>query len=72
MAQALAARLLQRLAGPWEPAEVETWLEGARMELGDTVAVSSDFHGLDRAEFTLFGKDLDLGRRRVRLSLSGP
>jgi hypothetical protein len=72
MAQTLAVRLLQRLQAPWEAAEVETWLEGARLELGDTVAVTSDFHGFDRAEFTLFGKDLDLGRRRVRLSLQRP
>ncbi len=72
VAQTLAARLLQRLAAPWEAAEVETWLEGARLELGDTVAVSSDFHGLDQAEFTLFAKDLDLGRRRVTLSLKRP
>jgi hypothetical protein len=72
LAQTLASRLLQRLEAPWEAVEVETWLEGARLELGDTVAVSSDFHGLDRAEFTLFGKDLDLGSRRVRLSLSRP
>ncbi len=72
MAETLASRLLQRLAPPWEGAEVETWLEGARLELGDTVAVSSDFHGLDQAEFTVFGKDLDLGRRSVRLSLRRP
>ncbi len=71
-AQLLAARLLKRLATPWELAEVETWLEGLRIELGDTVAVSSDFHGLDQAEFTVFGKDLDLGRRLVSLSLSRP
>jgi hypothetical protein len=72
LAQTLASRLLQRLSVPWEVAEVETWLEGVRLELGDTVAVSSDFHGLDRAEFTLYGKELDLGRRRVRLNLSRP
>ena len=72
MAQLLASRLLKRLATPWELAEVETWLEGLSMELGDTVAVSSDFHGLDQEEFTVYGKDLDLGRRPVRLSLNRP
>ena len=71
-AQLLASRLLARLSIPWELAEVETWLEGVRIELGDTVAVSSDFHGLSQTEFTVFGKDLDLGRRAVRLSLTRP
>ena len=72
VAQLLASRLLQRLAAPREMAEVETWLEGVRLELGDTVALSSDFHGLDREEFTVSGKDLDLGGRSVRLSLDRP
>jgi hypothetical protein len=72
MAQLLADRLLARLAAPRELAEVETWLEGVRLELGDTVAVSSDFHGLDQAEFIVRGKDLDLGKRSVRLSLDRP
>lgn len=72
MAQLLASRLLQRLASPLEVAEVETWLEGVRIELGDTVAVSSDFHGLNQAEFSVFGKDLDLGQRAVRLTLNRP
>jgi hypothetical protein len=72
MAELLAARLLKRLSAPWEQAEVETWLEGARVELGDAVAVSSDFHGLGREEFEVFGKEVDLGRRRVRLNLNRP
>jgi hypothetical protein len=71
-AQLLAARLLARLVAPRELAEAETWLEGVRLELGDTVAVASDFHGLDQAEFTLSAKELDLGERRVRLSLERP
>jgi hypothetical protein len=71
-AQLLADRLLARLAGPRELAEVETWLEGVRIELGDTVAVSSDFHGLARDEFTVSGKDLDLNGRVVRLRLDRP
>jgi hypothetical protein len=71
-AQLLATRLLQRLLPPLEVAEVETWLEGTRIELGDTVAVSSAFHGWDQEEFTVQGKDLDLGRRRVNLKLSRP
>jgi hypothetical protein len=72
MARLLASRLLKRLSTPWEAAEAETWLEGVRVELGDTVAVSSPFHGLDRAEFALFGKDLDLKARRARLRLLRP
>ena len=71
-ARLLATRLLARLAAPRELAEVHTWLEGVRLELGDAVAVSSDFHGLDREEFTVSGKELDLGGRRVRLSLERP
>ena len=59
-----------RRPGNWP--EVETWLEGVRLELGDTVALSSDFHGLDQEEFTVRGKDLDLGGRSVRLSLDRP
>ena len=39
--------------------------EGVRLELGDTVALTSDFHGLDQEEFTVRGKDLDLGGRGV-------
>jgi hypothetical protein len=72
LAGLLATRLLKRLGGQWELAEVETWLEGVRLELGDTVAVSSDFHGLKDAQFTVMGKDVDLGRRCVRLDLSRP
>jgi hypothetical protein len=72
MAQLLASRLLARLAAPRELAEVETWLEGVRLELGDTVAVTSDFHGLKRDEFTVSGKDVDLAGRTVRLSLDRP
>lgn len=72
VAQLLASRLLARLSAPRELAEVETWLEGVRLELGDTVAVTSDFHGLDQDEFTVSGKDLDLAGRSVRLSLDRP
>ena len=72
VAQLLASRLLARLAAPRELAEVSTWLEGVRLELGDTVALSSDFHGLDQEEFTVSGKDLDLGGRSVSLSLDRP
>lgn len=72
LAQLLASRLLQRLARPWEVAEVETWLEGARLELGDKVAVTSEFHAWDSEEFTVSGKELDLGRRLTRLRLTRP
>jgi hypothetical protein len=72
MAALLAQRLLARLKSPQERLEAETWLEGARLELGDAVAVTSDFHGLEQAEFSLWGKEVDLARRRVRLSLARP
>jgi hypothetical protein len=71
-AAVLASRLLKRLSTPWELAQVETWLEGVRLELGDTVAVSSEFHGLSQAEFTVFGKETDLGRRAMHLDLRRP
>ncbi|MBW2135912.1 MAG: hypothetical protein JRG72_11940 [Deltaproteobacteria bacterium] len=70
LAATLAQRLLARLSAPRETAEVETWLEGARIELGDTVAISSDFHGLEQTEFECFGKAIDLGQRRTRLTLA--
>ena len=38
----------------------------------DALAVSSDFHGLEREEFTVLGKELDLDRRTTRLTLSRP
>jgi len=72
VAQLLAARLLKRLSVPWEQVEVETWLEGVRVEMGNAVELSSDFHGLCRQEFSLFGKEVDLSRRRVRLNLNRP
>jgi hypothetical protein len=72
VAQLLASRLLARLKAPREQAAVDTWLEGVRAELGDTIAVTSDFHGLSQAEFTLSGKDVDLKSRSVRLSLERP
>jgi hypothetical protein len=72
LAQLLASRLLARLAASREVAEVETWLEGVRLELGDIVAVTSDFHDLDQEEFTVSGKELDLARRSVRLRLDRP
>jgi hypothetical protein len=72
VAQLLASRLLTRLKDPREQAEVDTWLEGIRVELGDTVAVTSDFHGLNQDEFTLSGKDVDLKSRTVHLSLERP
>ncbi|MFP3866868.1 MAG: phage tail protein [Desulfobacteraceae bacterium] len=70
LAATLAQRLLARLSAPRETAEVETWLEGARIELGDTVAISSDFHGLEQTEFECFGKAVQLGQRRTRLTLA--
>jgi hypothetical protein len=72
VARVLAERFLKRLAVPWDCLQAETWLEGARVELGDVVAVSSDFHGLEREEFTVFGKTLDLRRRRVHLDAARP
>jgi len=72
VAQLLAARLLQRLSSPWEMVHLETWLEGARLEIGDTLAVTSPFHGFTREEFTVFGKTVDLKKRRVSLDLARP
>jgi hypothetical protein len=71
-AKLLADRLLKRLSTPWETVELTTWLEGLRTELGDTVAISSDFHGLAAEEFTVHGKAVDLARRQVHLSLARP
>ncbi|RJR38675.1 MAG: hypothetical protein C4567_12400 [Deltaproteobacteria bacterium] len=72
LAATLAERKLARLSPPREIADLETWLEGARLELGDPVAVSSDFHGFDQEEFTLFAKNLSLDQRRVKLRLWRP
>ncbi len=68
----LADRLLQRLSSPWEVVDLETWLEGARVEIGDTLAVTSPFHGFDQEEFAVFGKAVDLKGRRVSLNLARP
>jgi len=72
VAQLLAARLLQRLSSPWEVVDLTTWLEGARLEIGDTLAVTSPFHGFTQEEFTVFGKSVDLAARRVSLNLARP
>lgn len=69
MAATLAQRLLERLSAPRETVEAETWLEGARIELGDTVAISSEFHGFEETAFECFGKAVNLGGRRARLTL---
>jgi hypothetical protein len=72
VAELLAARLLKRLSSPWEVVDLETWLEGARFEIGDTLAVTSHFHGFTQEEFTVFGKAVDLEARRVSLNLARP
>jgi hypothetical protein len=51
---------------------LETWLEGARLEIGDTLAVTSPFHGFTQEEFTVFGKTVDLKTQRVNLNLARP
>lgn len=71
-ARLIAKRLLKRLSLPWEMVHLTTWLEGVRLEVGDTVALTSDFHGFQGEEFTLFGKTVDLNRRRVELELARP
>ncbi len=71
-ARLMAQRLLERLSLPWEMVHLVTWLEGVRLEVGDTVAITSDFHGFQGEEFTLFGKTVDLNRRRVELELARP
>ena len=70
--QLLAARLLQRLSSPWEVVDLDTWLEGARLEIGDTLAITSPFHGYTREEFSVYGKSVDLEARRVSLNLARP
>jgi len=70
MAATLADRLLQRLSAPRETVEIDAWLEAARIDLNDTVAISSDFHGFDRTEFTCFGRRTDFARGKVSLVLS--
>jgi hypothetical protein len=72
VAELLATRLLKRLSSPWEVVNLETWLEGARLEIGDTLAVTSPFHGFTQDEFTVFGKAVDLKTRRVNLNLARP
>jgi hypothetical protein len=72
VAQLLATRLLKRLSSPWEVVDLTTWLEGARLEIGDTLAVTSPFHGFTQEEFTVFGKSVDLEARRVSLNLARP
>ncbi len=52
--------------------DLETWLEGARLEIGDTLAVTSPFHGFTQEEFTVFGKSVDLDAKRVSLNLARP
>ena len=72
VAQLLATRLLQRLSSPWEVVNLETWLEGARLGIGDTLAITSPFHGFVQDDFTVFGKGIDLKNRRVSLNLARP
>lgn len=72
VAELLATRLLKRLSSPWEVVNLETWLEGARLEIGDTLAVTSPFHGFAQEEFTVFGKVVDLKTHRVSLNLARP
>ena len=72
VAELLATRLLKRLSAPWEVVDLETWLEGARLEIGDTLAVTSPFHGFTQEEFAVFGKSVDLEAKRVSLNLARP
>jgi hypothetical protein len=72
VAQLIATRLLKRLSSPWEVVDLDTWLEGARLEIGDTLAVTSPFHGFTQEEFTVFGKSVDLEAKRVSLNLARP
>lgn len=72
LAALLAERKLARLSAPRELADLETWLEGARLELGDPVAVTSNFHAFDQEEFRVYAKNLSLDQRRVKLRLWRP
>ncbi len=69
MAQLLASRALALWSKPAEKAVLEGWLELLRFELGDTVGVTSAFHGLSAEEFMCIGRLLDLDSKRVKLNL---
>jgi len=69
MAAVLAQRLLARQSHPRELVTAQTWWEGARIELGDTVALTSDFHNLDQTEYQCCGKTLSPDTGRVQLQL---
>ena len=69
LAALLAERRLARLSAPMEFADLVTWLEGVRLEVGDEVAISSDFHCFDQSEFKCYGHQKSLNQRRVKLRL---
>jgi hypothetical protein len=68
-AQLLADRALAYFSKPVEHLEVDAWLEALRIKVGETVAVSSDFHGYDKDEFFCYSKLINLQRRRVTLNM---
>ncbi len=67
-AQDLADRTLDYSLRPKETATVQTWMEGARIRVGDIVPVTSDFHNLDHAHFLCTGRGISLDQKRVTLT----
>jgi hypothetical protein len=67
-AQDLADRGLDFATRPLESATVQAWMEGARVEIGDIVPVTSAFHNLDQAEFLCIAKTISLDQKRVTLT----
>ena len=68
-AQLLADRALTYFSKPWEMLEAIFWLEALTIKLGETVAVTSDFHSYDQDEFFCLSKLINLERKRVTLNL---
>jgi len=66
-AQLLATRALAFYSKPWESVTVTAWLEALRIELADTVGLTSSFHNLTNQEFFLFSRLRDFNRKRIRL-----
>lgn len=67
-AQDLADRGLEFATRPIETAVLRAWMEGARIEVGDIVPVTSEFHGLDQDEFICTAKSINLDQNRVTLT----
>ncbi|HAY23184.1 MAG TPA: hypothetical protein DCY27_13685 [Desulfobacterales bacterium] len=69
MAEALARLLIERFSSPKELVDLETWMEGARIELKDNILINSKFHGYDNEPFVCYRKKIDLDKKRISLQL---